>query len=97
MVRCLVNFAIISSMAISNNRANIIIEILNVEFGKSMISKVIFLKRLIKMIWRYCHHFDEGEIDGLVRAAQGTAELTARFCADGKAGDLNSYLVLTRS
>jgi len=47
--------------------------------------------------WRYCHHFDEGEIDGLVRAAQGTAELTARFCADGKAGDLNSYLVLTRS
>ena len=47
--------------------------------------------------WRYCHHFDEGEIDGLVRAAQGTAELTARFYADGKAGDLNSYLVLTRS
>ncbi len=47
--------------------------------------------------WRYCHHFDEEEIDGLVRAAQGTAELTARFCADGKAGDLNSYLVLTRS
>lgn len=47
--------------------------------------------------WRYCHHFDEGEIDWLVRAAQGTAELTARFCADGKAGDLNSYLVLTRS
>jgi len=47
--------------------------------------------------WRYCHHFDEEEIDRLVRAAQGTAELTARFCADGKAGDLNSYLVLTRS
>ena len=47
--------------------------------------------------WRYCHHFDEEEIDWLVRAAQGTAELTARFCADGKAGDLNSYLVLTRS
>ena len=47
--------------------------------------------------WRYCHHFDEEEIDWLVRAAQGTAELTTRFCADGKAGDLNSYLVLTRS
>ena len=47
--------------------------------------------------WRYCHHFDEEEIDRLVRAAQGTAKLTARFCADGKAGDLNSYLVLTRS
>ena len=47
--------------------------------------------------WRYCHHFDEEEIDWLVRAVQGTAELTARFCADGKAGDLNSYLVLTRS
>ena len=47
--------------------------------------------------WRYCHHFDEEEIDWLVRAAQGTAKLTARFCADGKAGDLNSYLVLTRS
>ena len=47
--------------------------------------------------WRYCHHFDEEEIDGLVRAAQGTAKLTARFCADGKAGDLNSYLVLTRT
>ena len=39
----------------------------------------------------------EEEIDQLVRAAQGTAELIARFCADGKAGDLNSYLVLTRS
>ena len=49
MVRCLVNFAIISSMAISNNRANIIIEILSVEYGESMISKVTFLKRLIKM------------------------------------------------
>ena len=49
MVRSLVNFAIISSMAISNNRANIIVEILNVEYGESMISKVIFLKRLIKM------------------------------------------------
>lgn len=47
--------------------------------------------------WRYCHHFDEEEIDRLVRAAQGTAGLIARFCADGKAGDLNSYLVLTRS
>ena len=49
MVRSLVNFAIISSMAISNNRANIIIEILNVEYGESMISKVTFLKRLIKI------------------------------------------------
>lgn len=46
---------------------------------------------------RYCHHFDEDEIDGLVSTAAadcpGTHEV-ARFSADGRDGGLNRYLVL---
>ena len=43
---------------------------------------------------RYCHHFTEAEIDGLVAhlRARGLRELD-RFSADGRSGALNRYLV----
>lgn len=42
---------------------------------------------------RYCHSFDEVEIEDLVQGLSGKAQLVDRFCADGKSGDLNQYLV----
>ncbi len=50
-------------------------------------------------LWRYCHHFDENEIDALVASActGGVAEQVARFSADGKSGAMNRYVVLRRS
>lgn len=44
--------------------------------------------------FRFCHHFEESEIDGLSRALAPVAQEVARFSADGKTGDLNRYLVL---
>lgn len=43
---------------------------------------------------RYCHHFTEAEIDGLVTRlrAHGLRELD-RFSADGRSGALNRYLI----
>lgn len=47
--------------------------------------------------WRYCHHFDEAEVDALAAAAlaarPGSREL-ARLDADGASGRLNRYLIL---
>lgn len=50
-------------------------------------------------VYRFCHHFEEREIDALVRDAMAEApdvRETARFSADGKRGDLNRYLILQR-
>ncbi|MDR1088853.1 MAG: hypothetical protein LBL23_06260 [Coriobacteriales bacterium] len=44
--------------------------------------------------YRYCHSFTDAEIDRLVDRLQDTAELVARFKADGRTGALNTYLVL---
>jgi len=44
--------------------------------------------------YRYCHSFEEGEIDELVASVAGRAIPLARFSADGRSGDLNSYLIL---
>lgn len=46
---------------------------------------------------RYCHHFDETEIDGLVASVGTGAREIARYSADGASGTLNRYLVLERS
>ena len=50
-------------------------------------------------VYRFCHHFEEREIDALVQAVAaevpGVRE-TTRFSADGKQGDLNRYLILQR-
>ncbi len=45
---------------------------------------------------RYCHHFDEREIDELVASVGTRAREVARYSADGSSGTLNRYLVLGR-
>lgn len=44
-------------------------------------------------LFRYCHHFDEDELDRLVDALQDSMRPVARFKADGRTEDLNHYLV----
>lgn len=44
-------------------------------------------------LFRYCHHFDEDELDRLVDALHDSMRLVARFKADGRTEDLNHYLV----
>lgn len=44
---------------------------------------------------RYCHHFEEGEVDRLVASLPvARVRELSRFFADGRTGDLNRYLVL---
>ena len=45
---------------------------------------------------RYCHSFQDDEIDRLVQAVGGNTDLVARLQADGPSGNLNCYLVLRR-
>ena len=45
-------------------------------------------------LYRYCHHFDELEIERLLAAVADSAELVSRFEADGGTGNLNEYVVL---
>ncbi len=45
---------------------------------------------------RYCHHFDESEIDELVASVGTRAREVARYSADGGSGTLNRYLLLER-
>lgn len=46
--------------------------------------------------YRYCHSFDEDEVSRLVEAVSGDADEVGRFSADGRAGNLNRYLILRR-
>jgi len=45
-------------------------------------------------VYRYCHYFSEAEIDQLVASVAARATVIARFTADGRTGDLNTYLIL---
>lgn len=45
---------------------------------------------------RYCHHFDESEIDELVASVGTRFREVARYSADGGSGTLNRYLMLER-
>lgn len=45
---------------------------------------------------RYCHHFDECEIDELVASVGTKVREAARYSSDGASGTLNRYLVLER-
>lgn len=45
-------------------------------------------------LYRYCHHFDEPEIERLLAMVADSAGLVSRFEADGKTGNLNEYVVL---
>ena len=44
-------------------------------------------------VFRYCHHFSEEEINTLAADMVDVADVVARFHADGRTGDLNSYVV----
>lgn len=46
---------------------------------------------------RYCHSFEEAEIDELVGACGSQVMELVRFFADGKTGDMNRYLILRRN
>lgn len=46
--------------------------------------------------YRYCHHFDEAEIDGLARGVADRAVEVDRFSADGASHALNRYLILQK-
>ena len=48
-------------------------------------------------VYRYCHSFCASEVDALEAAAHAAGARTiARFCADGRGGELNEYLLLGR-
>lgn len=47
---------------------------------------------------RYCHHFEEREIDQLIKALPaGTVRPFERYSADGRTGNLNRYVLLRRT
>jgi len=46
--------------------------------------------------YRYCHSFSETEIDELITSVADKTQLIARFEADGRTQNLNSYIVLKR-
>lgn len=46
--------------------------------------------------FRYCHSFTDAEIDVLAAHCGGSAELVDRFRADGRTGEMNSYLVFRK-
>lgn len=46
-------------------------------------------------VFRYCHSFTSDEVDSLVREAGLEARVADHFEADGRTGNLNSYLVLS--
>lgn len=47
-------------------------------------------------VYRYCHHFSEDEISWLVEKFSDTTKVVARFLADGRTGNLNSYVLLRK-
>jgi SAM-dependent methyltransferase len=44
--------------------------------------------------YRYCHSFNEAEIDQLAGSLADKTLVVSRFTADGKTGTLNTYLIL---
>ena len=44
-------------------------------------------------VYRYCNSFTDGEIDGLIRSVSDETTCISRYRADGKAGNLNEYLL----
>lgn len=47
-------------------------------------------------LWRYCHSFDDAEIDCLSATVADAADEVARFRSDGKSGRLNAYLIFRK-
>lgn len=47
-------------------------------------------------VYRYCHSFSDEELSSMALQVEGQAELIATYEADGKAGNLNRYLVFRK-
>lgn len=47
-------------------------------------------------VYRYCHSFSEVELDSLSAELSDLATFEARFEADGRTGNLNTYVILRR-
>lgn len=47
-------------------------------------------------VHRYCHSFNDAEIDQLVASCGQAVREVARFTSDGRSGDLNQYLLLRK-
>ena len=47
-------------------------------------------------VYRYCHSFDDSEIESLIAGVASNVRLDDRFKADGRSGDSNEYLVFRR-
>ena len=47
--------------------------------------------------YRYCHSFDDAEVDRLSAGISDIVSLAARYRADGRTGALNEYLVFRRA
>lgn len=47
-------------------------------------------------VYRYCHSFSEAELDSLPAELSDLATFEARFEADGRTGNLNTYVILHR-
>ncbi len=47
--------------------------------------------------YRYCHHFSDEEIERFIAELSPSARMIASFCADGKTGNLNRYVILKRN
>lgn len=48
-------------------------------------------------LWRYCHSFDNDEIDDLATCLEPHASAIRRFQADGRTNRMNTYLVFRRT
>ncbi len=48
-------------------------------------------------VYRYCHHFDDTEVDALAAHIADRARLVDSYRADGRTGRLNRYLVFKRT
>lgn len=46
-------------------------------------------------VYRYCHHFDDGEVDRLIAALGREVCVADRFVSDGRGGNLNAYVVFS--
>lgn len=45
-------------------------------------------------VYRYCHSFDDDEVDRFLAAVDASVRVVDRFVSDGRSGSLNEYLVL---
>lgn len=49
-----------------------------------------------KCVYRYCHNFEEAEVDKICESVSDKAKVIAQFYADGKDNNLNNYVVLQK-